>query len=145
MKYLIGAIAWIVNFIFSKKSRLLALLPVKISITIIFILVGSLYLGSILAFVYFLITLFNTLYSFIEKANQISVSGNAYGISLSNIWNAFLIFLNASGLSPAILTSLSLLISLLTGYFTFALTKMITEKIMIFLNGVTDIVRMYDA
>jgi len=145
MKYLIGAIAWIVNFIFSKKSRLLALLPVKISITIIFILVGSLYLGSILAFVYFLITLFNTLYSFIEKANQISVSGNAYGISLSNIWNAFLIFLNASGLSPAILTSLSLLISLLTGYFAFALTKMIAEKIMIFLNGVTDIVRMYDA
>jgi len=145
MNFLINAVAWIVDFIFSKKSRLLALLPVKLSITTIFILVGSLYLGSILAFVYFLITLFNTLYSLIGDVNKISVSGEAYGVNLSDIWNAFLVFLNASGLAPAMLTALSLLISLLTGYFAFSLTKMIAEKIMIFLNGVTDIIRMYDA
>ena len=147
MKFVIDAVMWIVNWLFSKKARILASLPLKISITTIFVLVGSLYLSSILAFVYFLITLFNALFDLINQANNAGSSvgsGEAYGITLSSLWNVFIGFLNASGLAPAMLTATSLLVTLLSTYFAFALTKMITERLMLFLNSLTDIVRMYE-
>jgi len=146
MAWLVNAVAWIVEFLLSRKARFLALLPIKVSITAIFIFVGGLYVSSIFGFVYFLVSIFNSLFSLIKNLNSVSVSDSeAYGITLSSIWNAFLGFMNASGLADAILSAVALLVSLLSGYFAFAITQVIAEKIMLFIRGLSDITRMYES
>jgi len=146
MTWLINAVAWIVDFLLSRKARFLALLPIKASITTIFILVAGLYISSIFMFVYFLVSVFNTLFDLIHDINNISPGdGQAYGITLSSIWNAFLGFMYASGLSDAIMSATALLVTLLSGYFAFAITKVIAEKLMIFISNISDIVRMYES
>jgi len=146
MTWLINAVAWIVDFLLSRKARFLALLPIKASVTAIFILVAGLYVSSILLFVYFLVSVFNAVFALIKDLNTIHpADGEVYGITISSVWNAFLGFMNASGLADAIMSASALLVSLLSGYFAFAITKIVAEKLLIFLNSISDMIRMYDS
>ncbi len=146
MTWLINAVAWIVDFLLSRKARFLALLPIKASVTAIFILVAGLYVSSILLFVYFLVSVFNAVFALIKDLNTIHpADGEVYGITISSVWNAFLGFMNASGLADAIMSASALLVSLLSGYFAFAITKVVAEKLLIFLNSISDMIRMYDS
>jgi len=129
MKYLIDAIVWLVGFFSSSKSRFLALFPLKVSISALAIFSITAYISALISLATFLVKLFNILHTLFNSFNNSSsnISGEAYGISLSQLWNVFLGFLSASGLSVAISTSLSLFFLLLFSYLSVKLSLLVAN------------------
>ena len=70
--------------------------------------------------------------------------GDAYGITLNSIWNAFLGFLNASGLSIAITTAISLFLTLYFSYFAVKISKIIANTFMSVSGKLNETIRMMD-
>jgi len=126
MSYIVNAIAWLINFIVSKNAKSLALLPVKISALAFTGLAISLYVGAYVGIVTFLINIINKFYDLINNFNSANVGdGSAYGVSVSSIWNAFLGFLNASGIGQAFVTAVNLFFVLYFGYYAVVIAKMV--------------------
>ncbi|EDM22859.1 hypothetical protein [Caminibacter mediatlanticus] len=128
MSFIVNAVMWIVNFLFSKKSISIATIPLKVvSFTLTSITI-SLYLSSIVLFVNFLVKLFNVFFDVIHKANHLSVaSGSALGMSLNDYLNVALSFISASGIGPAFLNALSLGFSLLFLYLAYYIPRLISK------------------
>jgi len=128
MTFIVNAIMWILNFLFSKKSLSVATLPVKIislSITVVSI---TLFLSSIVFFVNFLVVLFNNFFDLINKVNNINIgSGSAYGLSLSNLLHILLTFISASGIGPALLNALSLGFTLFFLYLAYYIPRIVSK------------------
>jgi len=121
MHFIVNIVLFIGNLIAKYFKKDLLLFPFKITVATIVIAAFSSYFLALMAFFTFVLKLFNILHDLIHSFNSPNLgNGDAYGISLSSIWNAFLIFLNASGLSTALSTALSLFLTLL---FTFLSIK----------------------
>ncbi len=118
MKFILDGIAFIVAWFLKNKALEAAKLPVKVAV---FAFVGmsmTLFLSAAILFGNFLLTLLNDFYDLLNQANNASVgSGEAYGVSLSSIWNAFLGFMSASGIGEALYISINLFLSLLFTYY----------------------------
>ncbi|GAB6073823.1 hypothetical protein [Nautilia lithotrophica] len=130
MSWLVNAIAWIVNFFASGKAKSFMLIPFKISVGAIAVFTVTSFIAAIISLATFLVDLFNTFHDLINSFNDISNnigSGSAYGISLQSIWNVFLGFLSASGLSTAITTSFSLFLTLFFSYMTVKLALIVSN------------------
>ena len=126
MKYIIDAIAFIVGWLLKKKALSLAKLPVKIAISGFVGMSLTLFISAFILFANFLLTLLNDLYDLLNQVNNASpADGEAYGISLSTIWNAFLGFMSASGLGHAIYLSLNLFLSLLFSYYAVKIAMLV--------------------
>jgi len=127
MGYIVNAIGWLINFIVNKNAKSLALLPIKFSAFALTGIAITLYVGAYISLVMFSIKIINQFYDLIDKINQASVtsSSSAYGITLSSIWNAFLGFINASGIGEAFLTALNLFFALYFGYYAVVIAKMV--------------------
>ena len=128
MKFIIDAILWLVNFFSSKKAKSIALLPLKLSVNTLAIFAVSSYILALISLSYFFVKVFNILHELLHSVNNVSFSDSeAYGISISTIWDTFLAFMNASGLSTAITTSTALFFSLFFSYFSVKLSLIVAN------------------
>ena len=145
MNFIVNAISWIINFFASGKAKSVALLPLKLTVTSLTVIAISLYIGAYLALATFFVTLFNSFHDLITSFNNANVGdGEAYGITLSSIWNAFLGFLNASGLSTAITTAFSLFFTLYFSYFAVKISRMVANTFMTVSSKLNETIRMMD-
>ena len=145
MSFIVNAIGWIISFFASGKAKSVALLPLKLTVTSLTVIAITLYIGAYLALATFFVTLFNSFHDLVTSFNNVNVGdGEAYGITLNSIWNAFLGFLNASGLSIAITTAISLFLTLYFSYFAVKISKIIANTFMSVSGKLNETIRMMD-
>jgi len=142
MTYIINAIAWIVDFLLSKKTRFIAFLPLKVAVYSLTSLAVTLYIAAFIAFGAFLLKIVNLLYSLLDQANNVNIgSGEAYGVTLVSIWHAFIGFMYASGIGEAFMTALNLFLSLLFMLYAVRISITVSRVFMEVSNLLTNSLR----
>ncbi len=118
MKFLVEGIAFLIGWLLKNKALSIAKLPVKIAVSGFVGLALTFFISAFILFANFLLQVLNDLYDLLDQVNNATPGqGQAYGVSLSSIWHAFLGFMSASGLGHAIYLSLNLFLSLLFTYY----------------------------
>ncbi|GAX87354.1 conserved hypothetical protein [Lebetimonas natsushimae] len=145
MQYVITAVGFIVGFIVKFGIQKFAMLPVKFAAVTFTAVAITLYIGSYILFADFIFNIITKFYDLLDSINNLSVgSGNVYGITLSSIWNAFLGFLNASGVGPAFTNAFNLFLVLYFSYYAVIIAKTVAHVYRNVVDMINNSLQMFD-